>query len=132
MRKEIFVKESRGRYASWDYQMAFSVRNFDKYGVSPHNNQIKNIGADEFSAHGGTNLNMVMTKRFCGMPSYPLDFPLNHPKTVAPDEEYEKKIEKIILLPLPLRVKNKAKRLMMKLLGREDVTPFSWLTRKSK
>ena len=130
MRKEMFLKKVRGRYASWDYQMAFSVRFFGKYGISPCKNQIKNIGADSFSEHGGTSLAKTMTRRFCDVPSYPMEFPLKHPENVQIDPIYEKKIEKIIRLPFGLRMKNKAKRLFMRILGKEDVMPFSMLRKR--
>ena len=110
--------------------MAFSVRFFGKYGISPCKNQIKNIGADSFSEHGGTSLAKTMTRRFCDVPSYPMEFPLKHPENVQIDPIYEKKIEKIIRLPFGLRMKNKAKRLFMRILGKEDVMPFSMLRKR--
>lgn len=37
---------------SWDFQMCFSLRSNDMYGISPSKNQIKNIGVDQDSTHG--------------------------------------------------------------------------------
>ena len=34
------------RFISWDYQMAYTIRKYDLLGISPCNNQIKNIGVD--------------------------------------------------------------------------------------
>lgn len=90
---------------SWDYQMDLTIKAHGLYGICPVKNQIKNIGVDEFSAHGGTSLNMIMTKRFCGMDSYPIDCPLVHPDKVDIDPIFEKKIAKIILFPLGLRIR---------------------------
>lgn len=73
--------------------MDFALKYYDLYGISPAKNQIKNIGVDEISEHGGTSTMNEMTRRFCTMPSYPLEFPLKHPKEVRIDEVYEKKIE---------------------------------------
>lgn len=70
------------------------------------NNQIKNIGVDDFSIHGGTSMGNIMTQRYCGMNSYPLLFPLVGPKQVDKDPVFEKKLEKIIVMPLKLRGKN--------------------------
>ncbi|MBP3321082.1 MAG: glycosyltransferase family 2 protein [Clostridia bacterium] len=101
---------------SWDYQMDFSIKAHGLYGICPHRNQIKNIGADELSTHGGTGMNLVMTKRFCGMESYALDFPLHHPKTVLPDQEFDKKLGKIILMPLRLRLFAKTVKVVKRIL----------------
>ncbi len=98
------LKHDRKR-SSWDYQMAYSVRNGGFYGISPKYNQIENIGVDEFSTHGGNSFKNVMTKRFCGMKSYSLELPLVHPARIEIDEVYEREIGKIILPPLFIRMK---------------------------
>ena len=90
---------------SWDYQMDFSIKANSLLGICPSNNQIKNIGVDEFSTHGGKSFNNVMTKRFCGMESYPIEFPLKHPPTILIDKEFEKKIAKVITYPISYRFK---------------------------
>lgn len=105
--REKHRKDRGHRFASWDYHMALSIRANGLLGISPAKNQIRNIGVDQFSIHGGTTLSNIMTRRFCGMESYTLKTPLEHPKTVLVDTEYEKKITKIILLPLQLRMKMK-------------------------
>lgn len=93
----------QNRFFSWDYHMAWSVRVNSMYGISPAQNQIKNIGVDLLSEHGGSSLQKEMTRRFCGMDSIPLRYPMKHPETVLPDSKYEQKIEKIILLPFESR-----------------------------
>ena len=94
-----------GRSRSWDYQIDFTLKYYDLYGISPAQNQIRNIGVDEISEHGGTSVMNEMTRRFCTMPSYPLEFPLKHPEEVRPDPEYEKKIGAILLFPRKQRIK---------------------------
>lgn len=93
------------RPASWDFQMDYSIKLNSLYGISPCRNQIKNIGADALSTHGGSSMARIMTKRFCGMGSYQIEFPLKHPLSVLPDEIYERKIYKILLHPFRLRAK---------------------------
>ncbi len=105
------------RPVSWDYQMDFSIKAHELYGICPCKNQIKNIGVDSLSTHGGTDLNLVMTQRFCGMNSYPLTFPLNHPETLEADPVFEKKIGKIVLYPLLLRIKVSISRGLRMILG---------------
>lgn len=94
-----------GKPVSWDYQMDFSIKANNLFGICPCKNQIKNIGVDEFSIHGGSSFTGVMTRRFCGMDSYPLEFPLNHPQSLLIDPVFERKIGKIILYPLRYRVR---------------------------
>jgi len=108
------------RYNSWDYQMVYSLRAHNLYGIVPKYNLIKNIGVDEFSEHGGISTNKsivsyqqaIMTKRFCGINSFPLTFPIKHPKTVLTDLNFEEKLEKIVIPPIDfkthikIRIKN--------------------------
>lgn len=114
--KEYDRKKRGDRYISWDYQMAYSIRVHNMYGISPIHNQIKNIGVDNFSEHGGTSFDNVMTQRFCGMESHPLEFPLIHPKTVICDRIYEKMVGRIILYPLSSRIKKKCGKIIKKVL----------------
>lgn len=93
-----------GRPTSWDFQMALTIRMNDVYGISPRNNLVKNIGVDIYSTHGGTSFDNPMTKRFCGIESYPLKFPLVHPKAIIENKIYEKNVGKIILYPLSMRI----------------------------
>lgn len=101
---------------SWDYQMDFTIKANKLYGICPCNNQIKNIGVDEFSIHGGTSFNMIMTRRFCKMDSYPLSFPLKHPYEISTDKKFEKKIGKVILLPRTSRIKRKISKFIRRIL----------------
>lgn len=104
------IKQTRFNYlrnpksVSWDRQMAFSVRSKLKFGIAPAVNQIRNIGADEHSIHGGTSTRKTMTARFCEIPTHPLDFPLISPDEFAVNEIFEKKTANIILQPLTGRI----------------------------
>ena len=90
--------------ASWDFQMCFSLRGNEMYGISPSKNQIKNIGVDQDSTHGGVSNKIEMTKRFCSVESYPLQFPLKKPNDIKKDVVYERKISKIITWPLKTQI----------------------------
>ena len=57
-----------------------------------------------------------MTKRFCGMESYPLSFPLVHPTTVLVDDVFERKIGKIVLIPLVFRMRRAFKGMVVSLI----------------
>lgn len=103
---------------SWDYQMCLSVRAQHMYGISPVCNQIKNIGVDAFSEHGGNSLTKIMTKRFCGMDSYPLEFPLHHPTGMMADLTYEHLTDRIVTPPLSKRIRHKVGRVVKKMFGK--------------
>ena len=113
---ERYRMNHQARCLSWDSQMAFSVRASEKFGVVPCMNQIKNIGVDENSIHGGSDATFVMTQRFCGMNSHPMQFPLVHPETVECDEAFELRLEKTILFPLSIRLKGVAVRTLKRIL----------------
>jgi len=122
--REISQKKEGKPFRSWDFQIAFSIRAQNLYGISPCNNQIMNIGVDNLSEHGGTSFNNIMTRRFCGMNSYPLEFPLVHPKTILCDRNYEKRIGNIILYPLSMRIRRLIGRTIRKILGFDDSRPL--------
>lgn len=106
-------RRDRGeQYRSWDHHMAFTLRANGLLGVAPARNQILNVGADQLSTHGGSSLGQVMTRRFCGMNSFPLAFPLQHPDVVLPDPAFERRLGRIILQPLRLRIKARVRSLL--------------------
>lgn len=113
---ERYRMDHNKRCLSWDSQMAFSVRVSGKFGIVPCKNQIKNIGVDENSIHGGTDASFVMTQRFCGMDSYPMEFPLKHPTKICLDDAFELRLERTILFPLSIRMKGVAVRILKRLL----------------
>lgn len=122
---EKYRKESGLKYASWDFQMAISIRSSNLYGICPSYNQIKNIGVDSFSTHGGSSFENEMTRRFCGIESYPLNFPLVHPHQIVIDTNFEKKVDKIILFPFKLRLKDMIATIIKRAFGLSRYDHFS-------
>jgi hypothetical protein len=117
--------------ASWDRQVAFTLRYFDLLGIAPVKNQIKNIGVDGHSTHGGTNLNITMTKRFCEINTHIIEFPLAHPSIISINREFEFRTEKVILLPLKSRLLMKAAYFIKPMIGvRRDESLKQWLKEK--
>ena len=123
--KTIYKLDEERNKASWDYQMAFSLRINDLYGISPKVNLIENIGVDERSTHGGNSYRKVMTRRFCSIKSYPMEFPLKHPKCILEDRIYEKRVGNIILIPLINRIGLKIVRIIKPLFGIGKYESFS-------
>jgi hypothetical protein len=89
---------------SWDYQMTFSQRINSMYSIVPTFNQIRNIGIDAESTHGGVSTNIEMTTRFCELSTKKISFPLSHPKIVINDLEFDRKTDKIVLYPIKVRI----------------------------
>lgn len=115
---------NRGQYGSWDHQMALSIRANSMYGICPNKNQVVNIGVDAFSTHGAASFAGVMTRRFCGMGSRSLEFPLRHPRYVLPDAGFERAVDKVILLPLRLRISAVIVSALKVVLGMSKFEPF--------
>lgn len=130
VRGERYRMDHHIRCISWDSQMAFSIRASGKFGIVPCMNQIKNIGVDENSIHGGSDASFVMTQRFCGMDSHPMVFPLVHPKTVACDEAFELRLERTILFPLSIRIKGILVRTVKRILRIPLYEPISTVFKK--
>lgn len=119
IKNEINQFKTHNNFNSWDYQIMYSLRHYDLYGISPCYNQITNIGDDGLTTHGknGKSANKIMTDRFCNVPSHKLEFPLHHPKEIIIDKIYEKKIDKIILYPFKTRIHIKISNIIKKIIG---------------
>lgn len=102
-KRTAYLIKNKINESSWDFQMNFSVRSNELYGISPMYNQIKNIGIDENSIHGGNKPTKKVLK-LCGMPSYELTFPLKHPNKIEVDPKYEKAINKVLNPPWYLNI----------------------------
>jgi hypothetical protein len=114
---ELATKKSTGRFYSWDYQMSFSVRVNNLFAIVPKYNQIKNIGVDNDSTHGGNDIEDVMTKRFCGLPTKEMVFPLKHPEFLLIDIPFEKAVAKIITNPSFFSMRSRLSRAIRNLFG---------------
>jgi hypothetical protein len=102
---------------SWDYQMCLTLRAHNLLGIVPMRNQIRNIGVDVFSTHGGSSFDNIMTRRYCGMKSYGLIFPLTHPRQVERDMTFEKRLGNIIAPPINLRIRIRLGKIIRRVLG---------------
>ncbi|EGJ26519.1 hypothetical protein [Streptococcus porcinus] len=136
---ELYRRSQGLPYASWDFQMALSIKANELFGISPKYNQIENIGVDEFSIHGGNSFSNEMTRRFCTIKTKPLEFPLVHPSEIKLDEKFEKRTEKIILFPLKARIKFSIAIFIKNLFGLNKFEKFNkeaiknkWYAKKNK
>lgn len=120
------------RLVSWDRQMAYSVRATGMYGIAPVRNQIRNIGVDEHSIHGGTSMEREMTRRFCEVPTSPLTFPLAAPPRLEVNRDFEAATERILLYPLSGRFRRYVGRAVKRLLGIDPDDSISLLLKSRK
>ena len=102
-KSEHYRETHKMRYASWDFHMAMTIRYFDLYGIAPKINQIRNIGVDIYSSHGGTTMSHPNTSKFCEIPSGELSFPLAGPERIEINKRFEKTTNTIILVPKSIR-----------------------------
>lgn len=127
---ELDALEAHGRFYSWDYQMAFTMRVHNLYAIVPKYNQIKNIGVDSLSTHGGNSKDDIMVERFCGLPTRPLEFPLVHPDAFLIDEVFESKVERIICDPRFFSFRARIARLIRRFFKINRTTPIASGLRK--
>ena len=103
-RREKYCEDHHRRFISWDFHMALTIRLFGLYGIAPKYNQIRNIGIDQLSTHGGTSKKKPNTAKFCEIPTHPLPDELKGPEEVSINKEFEKRFTKIVLVPLYIRL----------------------------
>ncbi|MCH7398344.1 hypothetical protein MM236_10105 [Belliella sp. DSM 107340] len=130
--KTKYTLQNSVKLASWDSQIGFSLRHHNLLGICPKFNQIQNIGIDLHSTHGaksikGNSAAEEMTRRFCTINTAPLEFPLNHPKNIEVDYNFEKKIDEIVLMPRFERLKISLMTIIKPLLGINKYASFKRL-----
>lgn len=92
------------RYLSWDYHMLLSIRAQGLMGIAPRYNQIKNIGVDSASIHGGSSMMNIMTRRFCEIPTRKMPLPLKKEKVYI-NKKADYLLTKKIVYPCFLRMR---------------------------
>lgn len=105
--RDLYLKEHR--FNSWDFHLIETIMMNDLFVISPKVNFIRNIGVDTFSSHNQTKFkkykNNVMTKRFCEVPLFSLDRPLNIDIDQKENKKYQRYCDHIICKPLSMRIK---------------------------
>ncbi len=91
-----------GHVAGTEFFREFAMYGQNQLQIIPKYNMIKNVGATANSAHSDTLDNLPKgTRRLINMQTYELEFPLKHPNYVIPDEDYEKKRNRILAYNCP-------------------------------
>lgn len=100
---------TEGKFNSWDFHLIESIMMNDLYVISPKVNLIRNIGVDTYSTHNQINFKKykrnIMTRRFCEVPTYSLDYKLNPEIDYRENAKYQKYCDHMICKPFNLRFK---------------------------
>jgi hypothetical protein len=75
----IFERVHRGEIDTWDYQWIFASWTQNGLAITPANNLVSNIGFGEGATH------TVGASRLAELPTFPMEFPLRHPRVIARD-----------------------------------------------
>lgn len=103
-RKEIL--DSGRRLSAWTFQFKMAGYFNSTLSIVPQKNLISNIGLTGDSSHASGSINKIpkgLQKVFFAK-TYPLEFPLKHPKYIIEDNQYAKEVYKILGLTLFLKV----------------------------
>lgn len=100
--------------SAWDWQWYFSLSAQNQLCIYPTKNLVSNIGTDANATHtSGSNITLE---------SFPLLFPLCHPRYVMPDSKFDKmfyRLSNTMLIKLkrwvPISIKKRLKTLLIKL-----------------
>ena len=76
---------------TWDYQFGFARSINNGLAIVPSVNLISNIGYDEESTH-----NFDHKSKTANLTTFSLQFPLNHPKVILADFEYDRLFENLL------------------------------------
>lgn len=87
--KHIYNKVYTGEMNTWDYQWGFARQINSALSIIPSKNLVSNIGFGE----AATNTTREDSD-ISNIPRHEMDFPVDHPKYVAVDREYDRAIHK--------------------------------------
>lgn len=98
------------KFNSWDFHLIETIMVNDLFVISPKVNLIRNIGVDVLSTHNQINFKKykkdVMTKRFCEVPTFELNYGSTLMFNEKENQKYQKFCDHMICRPLSLRIKS--------------------------
>ena len=103
------VVESGGKLSSWTFQ--FNMIRFLQHQLTivPAVNMISNVGLTGEATHASSSLRMIPRglHRIFFMKQHSIEFPLNHPQDTYCDDEFDKKVWKIMGMPRHIAIHRK-------------------------
>lgn len=93
-----------GHIAGPEFYLRFNICSQNKVNILPKYNMIKNIGFCEGSTHAPDELRKMPkgVQKMFQMKTYEYAFPLQHPRYIASDKKYEKKVLRILARNHPI------------------------------
>jgi hypothetical protein len=91
------LKEGK-KLSSWSYQLGMNILLQNQLNIVPKYNMINNIGMSEDGANSVSSLRFMPKglRRLYYMKMYEYKFPLKHPKYVANDLDFKKKLDRVM------------------------------------
>ena len=82
--------QEKGKLSAWTFQHGMSIWLNSQLLIIPARNMIKNVGLTGDSTHATSDIRKLpkATQSLFNMKTYPMDFPLVHPKYVIDDADY--------------------------------------------
>ncbi|MGO4906605.1 hypothetical protein [Flavobacterium sp. W20_MBD1_R3] len=99
MANDLYLKIEKGeRLSSWSFQLGVCLILNNQLNIVPKYNMISNIGLSENGANSVSSLKFVprRLRKLYFMENFIYDFPLRHPEFIANDQEYKKKIFRLM------------------------------------
>ena len=108
----VFDRTHAGKFNSWAYPFFYSQLIRNQMSIVPARNLISNLGWGSESTHT-SNKNPEM-----GTATFPMQFPLQHPPFMVPDEAADQFVEDLVFAkPLHRKIRNRLGRLGSKVTG---------------
>ncbi len=94
--EKLEILNKGGRLTSWTYQCGMATALNAQLCITPKVNLVTNVGLTADSTHAVSNIKKLpqVTQQYFNMPTYPLEFPLKHPKYIVVDRMYDEEVGK--------------------------------------
>ncbi len=101
--------ESGKKLSYWTYQFGMIRFLNNQVNIVPNVNMITNVGITSESTHASSNLKMIPKgiRKVFYMKKYSIKFPLKHPTKVVADLTFDKKLWRLMGLPLHVAIHRK-------------------------
>ena len=97
------------KLSSWTFQYNMIRFLNNQVTIVPSKNMISNVGLTGDSTHASSSLKMIPKglQRVFYMKTYDIEFPLSHPSVIYRDDEFDKKVWRLMGMPLHIAIHRK-------------------------
>lgn len=99
------VLDSGGHLSAWTYQFGMLRHLYSQLVIVPKVNLVTNVGIHSNTTHGVNSLKKLPKglRKVFFLKNFDLKFPLNHPLYIIEDNEYDKKVNRLMGKPLYIK-----------------------------